>query len=171
MKNNNKKILSLAKDIQDDINKILLPPDEGFQADSQKVIPLSLVRSTRGYVEKVANQVNGCFEKGWYDACAVMIRRLIETLLIEAFEYKKVDSKIKNSQGDFLPLDDIIDKAISEPSWNLSRTTKKALPRLKKVGDLSAHSRRYNTHLKDLEPIIGDIRVVIQELIYLASLK
>ena len=103
--------------------------------------------------------------------CAVMIRRLVETLLIETFEHHKIENKIKNTQGDFLVLDEIIDKALSEPSWNLTRNSKRALPRLKKVGDLSAHSRRYNAHYKDIEAIIDDVRVVVQEFVYLASLK
>jgi hypothetical protein len=167
----NQQILDLAKCVNNEITIVYRPPDEGFQSELEKVIPTSVVRGTRGYIEKVTNQINGCYEKGWYDACAVMIRRLIETLLIETFESKKNDKEIKNSMGDFLPLDEIINKAISERSWNLSRKTKKALPRLKDVGDLSAHSRRYNAHFKDVEPIINDIRVVVQEFIYLASLK
>jgi len=68
-------------------------------------------------------------------------------------------------------LDEIIDKTLSEPSWNLSRNSKQALPRLKKIGDLSAHSRRYNAHYKDIEAIINDVRIVVQEFVYLASLK
>ena len=164
-------ILDLAKNLQQDVKSTCHPPEEGFRAKSQKVIPMSVVRGTRGYIEKVANQINGCYEKGWYDACAVMIRRLVETLLIEAFEHKKIENKIMNSQGDFLVLDEIIDKALAEPSWNLTRITKKVLPRLKKIGDLSAHSRRYNAHLKDIESFADDIRVVVQEFIYLASLK
>lgn len=171
MNKNDVQTLSLAKNLHEDVKKAYQPPDEGFRAESQKVIPLSVVRGTRGYIETVANQVNGCYEKGWYDACAVMIRRLIEMLLIETFESKGLENKIKNSQGDFLVLDEIIDKAIAEPSWNLARNSKRALPRLKKVGDLSAHSRRYNAHYKDIEAIIDDVRVVVQEFVYLASLK
>jgi hypothetical protein len=171
MNKTNQNILGLAKDIHSELMKVYKPPDEGFRAESEKIIPISVVRGTRGYIEKIANQVNGCYEKGWFDACAVMIRRLIETLLIEAFENKKIDHKIKSSQGDFLTLDDIIDKALAETSWNLTRNTKRALPRLKKIGDLSAHSRRYNAHFKDVESVADDIRVVVQEFIYLASLK
>lgn len=171
MKKSNQQVLEIAKELQDEISKVYKPPDEGFRAENDKVVPMSLVKGTRGYIEKVANQINGCYEKGWFDACAVMIRRLVETLLVEAFESKNIDGKIKNSQGDFLTLDEIIDKALAEPTWNLTRNTKKALPRLKKVGDLSAHSRRYNAHYKDIEMVSDDIRVVVQEFIYLASLK
>ena len=40
----------------------------------------------------------------------------------------------------------------------------------KTVGDLSAHSRRYNAHKSDIDNI-PDLRVVVQELLYLAGLK
>jgi hypothetical protein len=111
-------------------------------------------------------------EKGWFDACAVMMRRLIETLIIECFEKYNIAHKIKNTAtGDFLFLQDLIDRLLQEPMWNLGRNTKQALPKLKKVGDQSAHSRRYNAHREDIEKIADDFRTVCQELIYLAGLK
>lgn len=132
---------------------------------------MSLVRGTRGYIEKISNQVNGAYENGWYDACAVMLRRLIETLIIEAFEFHNIETKIKNPSGDFLYLRDLIDKALSEKSWNLGRNTKHALPRLKEIGDKSAHSRRFVAQRGDIQPLLSDIRTVVQEFIYLAQLK
>jgi len=162
---------SAAKAIDLEVRHELGPPDEGLLAVTQSVLPRSLVRGTRGYVEKVTNQANGCYEKGWYDACAVMIRRLIETLIIEAFEKHSIAHKIKNSQGDFFYLRDLISSCLSESSWNLSRNCKQALPKLKDIGDKSAHNRRYVAQRGDLDPLLADIRLVVQELIFLAGLK
>ena len=164
-------IFSAAKAIQGDVSKELGPPEEGLRSASQRVIPSSVVGGTRGYIERVVNQANGAYENGWYDACAVMIRRLLETLIIEAFEHRSIASKIKNSSGDFLHLKDLIDKCLQEVSWNLSRNCKQSLPKLKDMGDKSAHSRRYNAHRGDIDPLLADIRLVVQELIYLAGLK
>lgn len=160
-----------ARAIQREAPRHVEPPDEGAKSASEVVVPMSVVRGTRGYIEQVANQINGCYEKGWFDACAVMVRRLLETLIIETFEYHKLDGKIKNSVGDFVYLRDLISRALTEKAWNLSRNTKKALPRLKDVGDKSAHSRRYNAHRGDIDKLLDDVRVVVQELIYLAGLK
>jgi hypothetical protein len=135
------------------------------------VIPFSIVRGTRGYLERVANQVNGAYDNGWYDACAVMIRRLLETLIIEAFEHSGLAGKIKNPAGEFLYLRDLIDKSLQEAAWNLSRNCKHALPKLKDIGDKSAHSRRYNAHRGDIDPLLADLRLVVQEFVYLAGLK
>ena len=106
-----------------------------------------------------------------YDACAVMIRRLLETLIIEAFEHHSLAAKIKNPAGDFLFLGGLIDKCLQETSWNLSRNCKQAMPRLKDIGDKSAHSRRYNAQRGDIDPQLADIRLVVQEFVYLAGLK
>lgn len=160
-----------AQAIQKEVRDRFGPPEEGLVASSSQVVPMSLVRGTRGYVEKVANQINGCYENGWHDAAAVMIRRLLETLIIEAFEAHEVADKIKRENGDFFFLSDLIPKMLAETSWNLSRNTKQALPRLKDIGDKSAHNRYFNAVGNDLSPLIADIRMVVQELVTHASLK
>jgi hypothetical protein len=163
--------LFLASKIQSESANLLGAPEEGYPSKTQTVIPMSVVRGTRGYIEKVANQVNGTYEHGWFDSCAVMIRRLIETLIIEAFEHHGIAHKIKGASGDFFYLSDLISITLSENIWNLSRNAKSALPRLKDIGDKSAHSRRFNAHKRDIDKVVSDVRVVVQELVYLAALK
>jgi hypothetical protein len=130
-----------------------------------------MVLGTRRYIEKVISQINSCYENGWFDSCAVMMRRLVETLIIECFEADKLDSKIKNADGEFNQLSDLISKMLSETSWNLGRDTKRTLPKLKQLGDRSAHNRRYNAHREDIDKVLSDFRMVCQELLYLARLK
>jgi hypothetical protein len=164
-------IVATAKAIHEEIALDLGPPEEGLLSATQPVIMMSLVRGTRGYIEKVANQINGGYENGWYDACAVLLRRLIETLIIETFEHHKIANKIKNANGDFFYLRDLIDKTLAERIWNLSRNTKQAMPKLKDIGDKSAHNRRYVAQRGDIQPLIVDIRAVVQELTFLSGLK
>jgi hypothetical protein len=164
-------IVATAKAIHAELASQVGPPEEGLSSTTQPVIMMSLVRGTRGYIERVANQINGAYENGWYDACAVMLRRLIETLIIEAFEHHSIATKIKNNNGDFFYLRDLIDRALIESSWNLGRSVKQALPRLKDIGDKSAHSRRYVAQRGDIQPLLADIRTVTQELLYVAGLR
>lgn len=164
-------IVATAKAIHADVVEQLGPPEEGLNLSTQPVIQMSLVRGTRGYIERIANQVNGAYENGWYDASAVMLRRLIETLIIEAFEKHCISDKIKNPNGDFYFLRDLITETLNEQSWNLGRNTRQALPKLKDIGDKSAHSRRYLAHRGDIQPLLVDIRTVVQELLFLAGLK
>jgi len=166
-----KAALAAAKAIQSEVPKRGAPPEEGLEPASEQVLASSLVRRTRGYIEKTVNQINGCYESGYFDACAVMIRRLVETLIIEAYEHKGIAERIKNSNDEFFPLSDLIDKILSEKMWNLSRNTKSALRDLKRIGDLSAHNRRYTAHRSDIDKVLNDLRVATQELITIAGLK
>jgi hypothetical protein len=163
--------LFVAKEIQEAVSSELGPPEEGLPSSTQAVIPMSVVRGTRGYLVQVANQANGAYENGWYDACTVMVRRLLETLIIESFEHHGLADHIKTTSGDFFYLRDLIDQCLKEPQWNLSRNCKSALPRLKDIGDKSAHSRRFNAHRRDVDPLLADIRLAVQEFVYLAGLK
>ena len=161
----------LAKAIQDEVDANVLPPAAGSTSETDKVVYFSLVKGTRGYVEQIVHQINGTYANGWYDACGVMIRRLVETLIIETFEAHNIASKIQNAQGDFLYLSDLIPLCINESVWNMGRNTKKALPKLKDIGDKSAHSRRFVAHRQDIDAIVGDLRVVVQELLFLSKIK
>lgn len=161
----------LAKQLQSEAPISFVPPSAGNKPQNQHVLPHSVVSGTRGYIERVVFQINGCYENGWFDAGSVMMRRLIETLIIEAFEAHGIAGQIKKPSGDFLYLGDLISKTLSETSWNLGRKTRQALPKLKDLGDQSAHSRRYNAHREDIDKILSDFRAVCQELIYLAKLK
>lgn len=79
------------------------------------VFPLSVLATTRRtYLVTVARQMNGCYVQEWYDACAVMMRRVLETSIIEAFEAKGIAAKAKNAKGDFLQLSDLITAALGE---------------------------------------------------------
>lgn len=166
------RLLDQVRQLQAELSGLNPVPEEGHRAASNEIVAVSLVRSTRGYIEKIANQANRCYERGWFDGCAVMVRRLIETLLIEAFEKHRLEASIRDPRsGDFLFLKDLITAALVELTWNLSRNTKAALPRLKDVGDRSAHSRRFVANRQDIDALKADIRLVVQEFIYLAGLK
>lgn len=135
------------------------------------VIPMAIVSGTRGYIEKVVVQINGCYEYGWFDACAVMIRRLVETLIIECFEHHKISGKIKDNQGNFFHLKQLITICLQEKTWTLGRNARQSLPKLKDIGDLSAHNRRYSATKVDIDKISDGARIVVQELVHISGLK
>lgn len=159
------------RQLRDGVRERNPPPEEGAPSPEEPVIYLSLVRNTRHYLERLAHQINGAYAGGWYDASAVMIRRLVETLIIEVYEKYKIESSVQNASGDFFYLRDLVAAMLAEKAWNLGRTTKGALPRLKDVGDRSAHSRRYVAQRQDIDKLIDDLRIVVQELVTLADLK
>ncbi len=154
----------------------IIPQLESLTANpipaSEQVLPMAVVDNIRrGYIEKVILQANGCYEHQWYDACAVMIRRFVETLIIECYEAKRKTAEIQDQNGNFFMLRDLVDKMISDKSWNLGRETKSALPLLKSLGDRSAHTRRYLAKKPDVDKVLHGLRVVADDLLHLAGLK
>ena len=129
--------------------------------------PIELFNDTRGYLKTIANQTLASYNKGIYDGCSVLTRKLIEILIIECFERHGVDNLIKNSDGNFYFLSDLITEFLKEPNWNITRNAKRSLPKIKNIGDKSAHNRRYIARKNDLDGIKEDVRTVIEELIHL----
>ncbi len=138
---------------------------------SDKLFPLVLFENTRGYLQKVAKQASVCYDMQQFDASFVMIRKLLEILIIECFERHSIDSKIKDRNGDFFYLSDLITHLLSETKWNITRNTRQALPRIKKFADMSAHNRRFIASKPDIESIKDDLRVSIEEFLHLIDYK
>lgn len=136
-----------------------------------EVLPSAVYRPSRAYIERVADQANGTYEHGWYDATAVMIRRLVETMIIEVYEFRGSSSKIQDSAGNYLALDDLLNMIVADTSISLSRDTKRALPEIKRLGDRSAHNRRFNATKADLDKVLPGLRVVASDLMHLAGLR
>ena len=74
-----------------------------------------IAQTKRGYLLSIANQMNGCFGEGWYDASAIMMRKLVEVVLIEAFEHQGVAHKVKDANHNYVQLSELIDRALVEP--------------------------------------------------------
>lgn len=88
-------IVATAKAIHAELGKEIGPPEEGLLDSTQPVIVMSLVRNTRGYIERVA------------------------------FERHKIASKIQNASGDFFYLRDLIDKTVPSPPGTLGEMRNK----------------------------------------------
>lgn len=164
-----KNALNIARQIQTDVDKVSQPPAQGSPPKTSQVIASSLFMAKRGYLIRLVNQINGTYEKGWYDACAVMLRRLIETLIISVYESKQIDNEIKDNNGNFYPLNKLIDLASNDSRLNLGQKAKQALEQIKKLGNRSAHSRRVYARREDLSNHIFDIDTLVQELLFLAD--
>lgn len=140
-------------------------------ADGEGLFPLGvLTQSNRGYLTAIGRQMNGCYSSGWYDASAVMMRRLLEIALIEAFENKRVAHKIKDGSGNYVQLTDLIAAAVKEPSLSLSRNCRKYLPQLRDVGHMSAHGRYFQAKKDDVDRLRQGCRIVVEEFLHHAGL-
>jgi hypothetical protein len=137
---------------------------------SDSLVPMCIVHGTRGYLEKVVQQINVSYDIGLYDCCAVMCRRLLETLIIEIYEHKGWTNKIKNSDGNFKMFSGLLMNLLSNDHINLGRNTKRGLQAFKELGDKSAHDRRFNARRQDIRKIESGLRSATEELLHLAGL-
>ncbi len=96
-----------------------------------------------------------------------MLRKLIETLIIELFEKNNIENIIRDNNGDYFQLKTLIELLLVQSNWSISKNVKKSIPEIKKFGDLAAHNRRFFAKKPDLDKIKTDLRITIQELITL----
>jgi len=137
---------------------------------SDAVIPNEWVKNTRPYLERLVHQINGSYDSGFYDCCAVLCRRLMESLLVEIYVSQKRHREIQNN-GVFLPLEKIINYTKLDEKLVLSRNTPKTMNEVKLLGDTAAHDRTYITHQTDVDDVKPKLRRIIQELLSIAGIK
>ncbi len=164
---NRKRILEYQNNKKDRVAFKTLTPKFEVNNISNNLFPLEILDNTRGYVFNIGSQASECYNSGLYDACLVMIRKLVETLIIECFERHAIEEKIKGKDKHYFFLSDLIIRFLKQDKWPISRNTSSSLPKIKKLGDLSAHNARFSAKKLDIEKIKDDLRVVIEDLIHL----
>lgn len=139
--------------------------------NSGSVIPSELIHETRrSYLIRVAEQINASYDYGLYDCAAVMARRLLETLIIEVYEQQGRAGEIKHSaSGYFFTFDELIQVASKDHALNLGRDTIKALTENKRLGDQSAHNRRFTARRGDIDSLKQGLRIAVEELVHLCG--
>lgn len=161
----------LVAQVRNDYERTFAPTTVDSSPKTEQVLSHSVVERTRGYLETVIQQANGSYEHNWFDSCSVMIRKFVEILIIEVYEAHNKASEIKDRNGDFLMLGDLVSCILKETGWNLQRETKRVLPEIKSLGDRSAHNRRYIAKKADVDKVIPGLRVLADDLLHLANLK
>jgi hypothetical protein len=134
------------------------------------VLASDTLTGTRGYLEQLAHQINGTYDSGFFDACAVLCRRLMETLVIEVYIHRGRHHEIQQN-GVFVSLDRLLAHIKGDKSVALGRATPKAMDDVKQLGDTAAHDRTYVTMQVDVDDIKARYRRLIGELLGLAGIK
>lgn len=138
---------------------------------TEELLPLDILDTAPYYIKLTAKQMNQCFECCLYDAVLVMMRKLIETLIIECFERYGIDGNIKDNNGQFFFLSDLIPRFVADDKWNISRNLEAYIKKVKKYGDLSAHNRRFLAKKSDMNDFRFELRQAVQEIIMIIDYK
>ena len=124
----------------------------------------------RNYLDILIKQINHSYANNCYDACAVLLRRLFEILLVLSFQHLCIDDEIKDPSGaGYIMLDGIVKKAKINAVLKLSRI-KNEYDTFRMVGNFSAHSITYTAGKKDIDDIKLNYRVMLEELYVKAGL-
>lgn len=132
---------------------------------SSDLIDISIFEHTPYYIKHIAKEMVHCYDSGYYNATLVLMRKLIETLIIECFERYGIDSDVKDLNGAFYYLSDLIPRYLLSNKWNASRNVTKSMEAVKKYGDLSAHNRRFLAKKTDIDSFTFELRQALQEII------
>lgn len=134
------------------------------------VLPDDLFGSVSVNVQSLCKQINASYENNLFDCTAVVMRRLLESLLVLSYQKAGIESQIMNGNR-HVTLDKIIKNAEQNTTLALSSNTRKDMALFKDLGNYSAHKIWYNCTQGDIKPNILKYRVIVEELMYKAGLK
>lgn len=124
----------------------------------------------RKYLDRLIQQINSSYANHCYDACAVLMRRLFEVLLVLTYQHHNIDDQIKDSSGNgYLMLEGIVSNAKNNSTLKFSRI-KREFDTFRMVGNFSAHNITYTAGVKDIDDIKLNYRVMLEELYTKAGL-
>jgi len=143
---------------------------EEILSDDSILPEILFTNTNRLYLTKIAQQINCCYENNLFDACSLMMRRLLEILLIHCFEETGLSEQAKDQEGNYNNLKTLINKSISRKEIGLSPESKKEIDTFRELGNLSAHRIKYNCRKSDIKNSRITYRALIEELLYIAKL-
>lgn len=158
-----------AKSIQEEFKEQL--EDKNSIESNNELLDEKLFSGKRTYLDNLISQVNNTYKNHCYDACAVLLRRIFEIMLIHMFENYKLESSIRDNNGDYKMLNNIVEKAVEKKNiLGLSRGVKEDYEKIKNLGNYAAHRIHYNTRDTDIDDIRQIYRVRLEELYHKAGL-
>jgi len=137
---------------------------------SGEILPPQLYENSRGYLEALGRQINRSYSENLFDACAVLMRRLLEILLILAFRHHEEEALIEQ-EGTHVSLERIIALAKTSPKLKLSRNTRSSLDDFRTLGNFAAHKIEYTTRRGDVDKVRIEYRGTVEELFYKAGIR
>ena len=136
------------------------------------ILPDALYNSLPSNIQFLCKQINASYENNLYDCTAVIMRRLLESLLVLSYQNAGIEADITDKSGAYhVSLDKIIKNAEQNSTLNLSSNTRKDMALFKDLGNYSAHKIWYNCTQGDIKPHILKYRAIIEELFYKSGIK
>jgi len=151
-------------------SKVTPPPSSQSQPtpSTEFFIEPDIFKDCPAFIKHLEPQINGCWDRQWYEACALSIRRLLETLIIHLYQQRGWDSDIRGTDG-YLKLQDLVHKVCGDGRIGLGKQPKAGLQHLKLIGDVAAHDFRVRVRRSDLEQKRTELRLACERLVFIAQ--
>lgn len=119
------------------------------------ILPDSLFNGLQSNIQSLCKQINASYENNLFDCAAVIMRRLLESLLVLCYQNAGIETEIMDKNGNYhISLDKIIKNAKQNKVLALSSNTRNDMPLFKDLGNYSAHKIWYNCTQQDIKPNI-----------------
>lgn len=124
----------------------------------------------RSYLDRLIKQINHTYKNNCYDACAVLLRRVFEIVLVLSFQRNGIESEITKPDGTHMMLEGITKKAAGNIVLKIPKRISDNFDTFRDVGNSSAHNITYIAMRKDIDDISRAYRVMLEELYNKAGL-
>ena len=124
----------------------------------------------RPFLTRLIQQINFTYGNNCFDACAVLMRRLFEVLLVLAYQNKGIEADITKPDGSHKMLEGIVKDAVQNKALGVPVRISKNFDAFREVGNNSAHSITYTAGKLDIDNIARDYRVMMEDLYNRAGL-
>ena len=124
----------------------------------------------RPFLTRLIQQINFTYGNNCFDACAVLMRRLFEVLLVLAYQNKGIEADITKPDGSHKMLESIVKDAVQNKTLGVPARISKNFNAFREVGNNSAHSITYTAGKLDIDNIARDYRVMMEDLYNRAGL-
>ena len=136
--------LGILQEIAADIEHIDISPSSDevsvLVVGDIELISSNLYAGTRGYYKKLVFQINTTYQSQCYDACAILIRKLVELLIIEIYENRgRVNEIVFQGNAQLFGLEQLISTLQKDTHWKLNRNVEYGLEKIKEQGDIRLH--------------------------------
>ena len=124
----------------------------------------------RPFLTRLIQQINFTYGNNCFDACAVLMRRLFEVLLVLSYQNKGIEADITKADGSHKMLEGIVKDAVQNKVLGVPARISKNFDAFREVGNNSAHSITYTAGKLDIDNIARDYRVMMEDLYNRAGL-
>jgi len=159
----------LRRHIEELLKTEIEPALQAIRTLEAEFIPEEILAGSKGNIQKIAQQACVCFSAEAYDACAVMLRKLLEVLVVEAFEAKGIADRIMEVDGNYSRFSKMISILVSTKETPMGRTSKQHLPQLAEIFNNCAHNSGFFMSRSHLQLLQSQVILAVQELVALSN--